>query len=96
MQSNREREEIRTGTNTRLYSTTLRKASYLVKGKGKARPRTGHEGTEWEHRYTSTFSLTSVLDDGMWLTSRPDHFTPRKETWYPLYRRLGGPQGRSE
>ena len=22
----------------------------------------------------------------------PDHFTPWKETWYPLYMRLGGPQ----
>jgi hypothetical protein len=26
---------------------------------------------------------------------RPDRFTHRKETWYRLYRRLGGPQGRS-
>jgi len=23
----------------------------------------------------------------------PGLSTPRKETWYPLYRRLGGPQG---
>ena len=30
-----------------------------------------------------------------WLTPRPGRFTPRKETRYPLYRRLGGPQGRS-
>jgi hypothetical protein len=28
----------------------------------------------------------------MWvLTSRPGCFTPGRETWYPLYRRLGGP-----
>jgi hypothetical protein len=26
---------------------------------------------------------------------RPGHFTPGKETRWPLYRRLGGPQGRS-
>jgi hypothetical protein len=26
---------------------------------------------------------------------RPGHFTPRKETWYPLHRRVGRPQGRS-
>jgi len=25
----------------------------------------------------------------------PSCFTPRKETQYPLYRRLGGPQGQS-
>ena len=30
-----------------------------------------------------------------WLTPRPGRFTPRKETRYPLYRRLGGPEGRS-
>ena len=27
---------------------------------------------------------------------RPSHFTPRKGAQYPLYRRLGGPQGQSE
>jgi nitrate reductase NapE component len=32
---------------------------------------------------------------GGWLTPRPGRFTPGKETRYPLYRRLGGPQGRS-
>jgi hypothetical protein len=32
---------------------------------------------------------------GGWLTPRTGRFTPRKETRYPLYRRLGGPQGRS-
>ena len=32
---------------------------------------------------------------GGWSTSRPGHFTPGKQTRYPLYRRLGRPQGRS-
>ena len=32
---------------------------------------------------------------GGWLAPRPGRFTPGKETRYPLYRRLGGPQGRS-
>ena len=32
---------------------------------------------------------------GGWLTPRPGRFTPGKETRYPLYRRLGGPQDRS-
>jgi hypothetical protein len=27
-----------------------------------------------------------------WLAPHPGRFTPRKETWYPLYRRLGRPQ----
>jgi hypothetical protein len=40
-------------------------------------------------RYNSTISLTSALDWDGWLTPHPD-----KETRYPLYRRVGGPQGR--
>ena len=32
---------------------------------------------------------------GGWSTPRPVRFTSRKEILYPLYRRLGGPQGRS-
>ena len=32
---------------------------------------------------------------GEWLTPRLGRFTPMKETRYPLYRRLDGPQGRS-
>jgi hypothetical protein len=46
---------------------------------GKVRPRTGHEGPEGEKRYSSTFSLTSVLDWRGWSTSRPGCFTPKKE-----------------
>ena len=44
--------------------------------------------------YSSTLSLTSALDGRGWLTPRPGRFTPGKETWHPLYRRLCGPQGR--
>jgi len=47
-------------------------------------------------RYSSTLSLTSALDEGGWLTARPGRFTPGKETRHPFYRKLGGPQGRSE
>jgi hypothetical protein len=36
--------------------------------KGKVHPRTGHEGPEGEYRYTSTLSLTLVLDGGGWST----------------------------
>ena len=51
-------------------------------GKGKDLPRKGHEGLE-------------RLDGDGWLTLRSGCFTLGKGTWYPLYRRLGGPQGRS-
>ena len=49
---------------------------------------------EGETMYSSTLTLTSVLDGGGWSTPRPGRFTPGK-TWYPLYRRLGGPRGQS-
>ena len=42
--------------------------------------------------YSSTLYLTSVLD--RWSTPVPTALPPGK-TRYPLYRRLGGPQGRS-
>ena len=62
--------------------------------KGKVHPRTGHEDPEGEKMYTSSLSITSALDGGGWSTPRPGRFNPGK-TRYPLYRRLGGPQGRS-
>jgi hypothetical protein len=37
--------------------------------------------------------VTSALEGGGWLAPRPGRFS--KKTRYPLYRRLGGPQGRS-
>jgi hypothetical protein len=72
--------------------TTFR---YTNTGKGKGHPRTGHEGPEGEWRYSPTLSLTSALEGGGWSAPRPGRFTPGKDTRYPLYRRLGGPQGRS-
>jgi hypothetical protein len=76
-----------------------------LKGKGKGKrkckfdPRTGHENPERELRFSSTISLTSALDRvggqrhvAVDLTPHP---TPGK-TQYPLFSRLGGPQGRSE
>ena len=47
------------------------------KGKGKAHPRTGHEGPKLEQRYSSTISLTSALDRGGWSMPHPVHFTPQ-------------------
>jgi hypothetical protein len=48
------------------------------KGKCKLHPVTGHEGPEWEKRYSSTLSLTSALDWGAWSTPCPSHYTSRK------------------
>ena len=45
--------------------------------------------------YSSTLPSTSALDESGWSTPRPGRFTPQGKTRYPLYRRLGGPQGRS-
>jgi hypothetical protein len=46
-------------------------------------------------RYSSTLSLTLAQDGGGWSTMRPGCFTPGKETQYPMYRRMGGPQGQA-
>ena len=39
--------------------------------------------------------MTTALEGGEGSASRPSHSLPLGKTWYPLYRRLGGPQGRS-
>jgi hypothetical protein len=41
------------------------------------------------------FSSTSLLGEDGWSTLRPGRFTPRKEHGISLYKRIGGPQGRS-
>jgi len=60
---------------------------------GKVHPITGHDNPEWEWRCSCTLSLTSALDGGG-QRHAPTALPPGK-TWYPLYRRVGGPQGRS-
>ena len=65
------------------------------KGQGKLHPTTGHEIPEGEERYSSILSLTSAL----YGVSGQRHALaalPPVKTRYPLYRRLGGPQNRSE
>ena len=39
--------------------------------------------------------MTTALEGGEWSAARPGRTLPRGKTRYPLYRRLGGPQGRS-
>ena len=41
------------------------------------------------------FSMTTVLEGGEWSAARPGRTLPTGKTRYPLYRRLGGTQGRS-
>ena len=65
------------------------------KGKGKVHPRTGHEGSEGEEMYSCSLSLTSV-QDGVGGQRHATAALPPGMTRYPLYRRLGGPQNRSE
>jgi len=64
------------------------------KSKSKVHPITDHEGPEVEYRYRSTLSSTSALEGLGGQRHVPATLRPG-ETWYPLYRRLSGPQGRS-
>jgi len=49
-------------------------------GKDKAHPTTGHEGPEWDKRYSSTLSLTSALDGGWVVNATPrPFFTPGED-----------------
>ena len=71
----------------------LRTAHIPRKVQGKGKPRTGHEGPKGEWRYSSTLSLPSALDGVGGQRHAPAALPPGK-TRHPLYRRLGGPQGR--
>jgi len=50
----------------------------------KVDPRTGQEGPEGEHRYSSTPSLTLVLEAGGWSMPHPSHFTPPAKDSVPI------------
>ena len=39
--------------------------------------------------------MTAALEGGEWSAAHPGRSLPPENTRYPLYRRLGGPQGRS-
>jgi len=39
--------------------------------------------------------MTMALEGGEWSAARPGQTLPPGKTRYPLYRKLGGPQGRS-
>ena len=65
------------------------------KVKLKFHPRIDHEDPKGEYRYSSTLSLILVLDGAGGQRHVPAALPPVYSR-YPLNRRLGGPQGRSE
>jgi hypothetical protein len=72
-------QKISTGIQITLQKLQMMHEAVIVQttiGKGKVHHRTGHEGPEGEQRYSSTLSLTSVLDGGGWSTPHPGRFTP--------------------
>ena len=77
----------------RLSSSSQARRS-LLHGVSKGHPITGHEGPEVEERYSFTLPSTSALDGVGGQRHAPAALPPGK-TRYPLYRRLGGTQGRS-
>jgi len=56
---------------------------------------TAQGGPEEEYRYSFTLSLTPALDQDACSTPHRGRFPLGKETWYPLYRRLGWSQVQS-
>jgi hypothetical protein len=62
---------------------------------GRFHPFIDHEGPWGEQRYSSTLFLTVALEGGEGSALHPGRTLPLGKTRYPLYRRLGGPQGRS-
>jgi len=64
------------------------------KGKSKVHPRTGYEDPKGKKRYSSILSLTSA-PVGVGGQFHAPAAVPPGKTLYLLYRRLGGPQGRS-
>ena len=62
------------------------------KGKGKVIALQARCGPEGGWLYSS---MTATLEGGEWSAACPGRTLPPGKTRYPLYRRLGGPQGRS-
>ena len=66
----------------------------IFKYKGKCHSRTGHEGPEGGHSYSSTLSLTLALN-GVGRQLQGPAALAQETDRYPLHRRLRGPKGRS-
>ena len=64
---------------TKLCTEFLTGIVFQKTGKGKALPRTGHEGPEREQMYSPTVPSTSALGGGGWSKPRPGSFNPGKD-----------------
>ena len=73
---------------------TAKEKFAIISHKGTVHTRTGRAGPGRVEVYHYSFH-GSVLDGGGWSMSHPKCYTPGKETWYLLYKRLFGPQGSS-
>ena len=82
-------------TLTRIRTNYSKRVCIKIKNIGRFYPFTGHESPQGEQSYSSTLFQTSAPEGGKGLASRPGSTLPPGKTRYPLYRRLGGPQGRS-
>jgi hypothetical protein len=67
---------------------------FREKHRRRVHPTSGHEGPDGEYRHSSNLPLTSALDGVVGQRHASAALTLGK-TRYSLYRRLGGPQGRS-
>jgi hypothetical protein len=65
-----------------------------IRGKTRKNLSQGSRRMPFGKQYSSTLSLTSALD-GVGVQSHAPPALPPGKTRYPLYRRLGGPHGRS-
>jgi hypothetical protein len=74
---------------------TIKITKYKSGVLGRFHPTIGHKGPWGEQKYSSTLFLTSALEGGEGSASRLGRTLPPGKTRYRLYRRLGGPQGRS-
>ena len=54
----------------------------------KGHPKICHEYTQREQRYSSTFSFTSALNRGVWLTPVPDYLIPQNDQ-VPIVQKAG-------
>ena len=69
-----------------MFRQSYTKAFYHITAQG---------GPEEEYRYSFTLSLTAAHDQDACSSPHPGRFPLGKETWYPLYRRLGWSQVQS-
>ena len=68
---------------------------WLYEVAGKVVPVLAMEVCRLSRGTASIILITSAVDEGQWSASRHDSFTPGKESWYAMHRRLGGPQNLS-